>query len=286
MEKEIKKEPKVFDNSSYRERFQFILQINENIICQRFFKINGFTYESLESEEFKNVMDEVVGMIQNDLISKSRIYEWYTTPAPIKLTGFVNNIDEYEEHEKRLILDNSVTDSVVKCEGHNDVVKTFFDYNDEVKDLYDEERPADGEFVFKFIFLVDDKECYVREWDGNVYPKFVRNGVDLTNSYGSKDNHDISSLSFNAAIIRYMQRGKNNLISEFIRRICDTLSNTFTEKYEYTKEFEMGGKKYNYLSAYESYKNSWRKAVRKKTQEYYETLYPSPRQIAYIEKHY
>ena len=79
MEKEIKKEPKVFDNSSYRERFQFILQINENIICQRFFKINGFTYESLESEEFKNVMDEVVGMIQNDLISKSRIYEWYTT---------------------------------------------------------------------------------------------------------------------------------------------------------------------------------------------------------------
>ena len=57
MEKEIKKEPKVFDNSSYRERFQFILQINENIICQRFFKINGFTYESLESEEFKNVMD-------------------------------------------------------------------------------------------------------------------------------------------------------------------------------------------------------------------------------------
>ena len=82
MEKEIKKEPKVFDNSSYRERFQFILQINENIICQRFFKINGFTYESLESEEFKNVMDEVVGMIQNDLISKSRIYEWYTTPTP------------------------------------------------------------------------------------------------------------------------------------------------------------------------------------------------------------
>ena len=114
----------------------------------------------------------------------------------------------------------------------------------------------------------------------------MRNGVDLTNSYASKDNHDISSLSFNAAIIRYMQRGKNNLISEFIRRICDTLSNTFTEKYEYTKEFEMGDKKYNYLSAYESYKNSWRKAVRKKTQEYYETLYPSPRQIAYIEKHY
>ena len=32
MEKEIKKEQKVFENSSYREKFQFILQINENII--------------------------------------------------------------------------------------------------------------------------------------------------------------------------------------------------------------------------------------------------------------
>ena len=135
MEKEIKKEQKVFENSSYREKFQFILQINENIICQRFFKINGFTYESLESEEFKNVMDEVVGMIQNDLISKSRIYEWYTVPTPIKMTGFVNNIDEYNEHEKRLILDNSVTDCVVKCEGHDDVVKTFFDYNEAVKKI-------------------------------------------------------------------------------------------------------------------------------------------------------
>ena len=45
-------------------------------------------------------------------------------------------------------------------------------------------------------------------------------------------------------------------------------------------------KKYNYLSAYEDYKQSWRKAVSKKTQEYYATMYPSPRQIEYIEKHY
>ena len=45
-------------------------------------------------------------------------------------------------------------------------------------------------------------------------------------------------------------------------------------------------KKYNYLSAYEDYKQSWKKAVSKKTQEYYATMYPSPRQIEYIEKHY
>ena len=51
-------------------------------------------------------------------------------------------------------------------------------------------------------------------------------------------------------------------------------------------DIKVEDKKYNYLSAYEDYKQSWRKAVNKKTQEYYATMYPSPRQIEYIEKHY
>jgi hypothetical protein len=148
----------------------------------------------------------------------------------------------------------------------------------------------------------------------------VRNGVDLTNNYAFYDDKDTSALSFGAAIIRYMQKGKVNLISDFIRRICDTLSNTFSEKYEYTKEMGVyknnnkideekykaavayygvikpvvtghtdikeKTKKYDYLSAFERYKQSWRKAERKKTQEYFDTLYPSNRQIEYIEKHY
>ena len=45
-------------------------------------------------------------------------------------------------------------------------------------------------------------------------------------------------------------------------------------------------KNYNYLSAYELNKQYWKKAVRKKTQEYFDTIYPSNRQIEYIEKHY
>ena len=35
-EKVIKK----VDNSSYREKFQFLLSINENVICQRYFREN------------------------------------------------------------------------------------------------------------------------------------------------------------------------------------------------------------------------------------------------------
>ena len=42
LENNIKKETKVVDNEAYKERFQFLLWVNDNIICQRYFKINGF----------------------------------------------------------------------------------------------------------------------------------------------------------------------------------------------------------------------------------------------------
>ena len=287
--KVIKEKSKFVDNIAYKSKFQFLIWVNENVICQRYFKINGFNEDSIYSAEFIDCMNGIVRSIQEDLESKSRVYLWYTNTAqPFKLRGFftIEEGEKYGEEFVRAMCNDEITGKVQASDGKI-FTKEYISMSDKAQNDFGEtQRPSDGEITFKFSFLIDDKPVFEKIWDGNVYPKFVRNGVDLTNSYASKDNHDISSLSFNAAIIRYMQRGKNNLISEFIRRICDTLSNTFTEKYEYTKEFEMGGKKYNYLSAYESYKNSWRKAVRKKTQEYYETLYPSPRQIAYIEKHY
>lgn len=300
-EKKFKKENKFVDNIAYKSKFQFLIWVNDNVICQRYFKINGFNEESIYTEEFTNCMNGIVKSIQEDLESKSRIFMWYTNlKEPLKLTGFTT--------------DKEVDGKIFH--------KEYLEYAEGVVNDYGEvERPAEGEYIFKFSFLIDDIPVFEKIWDGNVYPKFVRNGVDLTNSYSSYDNKEVSALSFGAAIVRYMQAGKINLISDFIRRICDTLSNTFTEKYEYTKEMNIycnnnninkekqdaaiayyGGiikpvvightdikvedKKYNYLSAYEDYKQSWRKAVNKKTQEYYATMYPSPRQIEYIEKHY
>ena len=300
-EKKFKKENKFVDNIAYKSKFQFLIWVNDNVICQRYFKINGFNEESIYTEEFTNCMNGIVKSIQEDLESKSRIFMWYTNlKEPLKLTGFTT--------------DKEVDGKIFH--------KEYLEYAEGVVNDYGEvERPAEGEYIFKFSFLIDDIPVFEKIWDGNVYPKFVRNGVDLTNSYSSYDNKEVSALSFGAAIVRYMQAGKINLISDFIRRICDTLSNTFTEKYEYTKEMNIysnnnninkekrdaaiayyGGiikpvvtghmdikkedKKYKYLSAYENYKQSWRKAVSKKTQEYYAMMYPSPRQIEYIEKHY
>lgn len=323
-EKNSKKENKFVDNIAYKSKFQFLIWVNDNVICQRYFKINGFNEESIYTAEFTNCMNGIVRSIQEDLESKSRIFMWYTNlKEPLKLTGFATDeeIGKYGEEFLTLLVNSGLKGNIEAPNGKI-LHKEYMEYTEGVVNNYGEiERPADGEYVFKFSFLIDDVPVFEKIWDGNVYPKFVRNGVDLTNSYASYDNKEASTLSFGAAIVRYMQAGKINLISDFIRRICDTLSNTFTEKYGYTKEMEVysnsdkinrekqetaidyygaiirpvvtghidikvENKKYNYLSAYEAYKQSWKKAVSKKTQEYYATMYPSPRQIEYIEKHY
>ena len=321
MEDKIKKESKFVDNVAYKSKFQFLIWVNDNVICQRYFKINGFNEESVYTEEFSNCMNGIVESIQKDLESKSRIFMWYTNlKEPMKMQGFIRNedVEKYGREFLSILTDSSIRGKIEAPDGkiYN---KEYINYNENVTNDYGElERPNDGEFIFKFSFLIDDKTVFEKIWDGNVYPKFVRNGVDLTNNYAQYNNKDTSSLSFSAAIIRYMQNGKTNLISDFIRRICETLSNSFREKYSYTKQMKYNNnevidndrrkaaiayygvikpvvtghtdikvenKKYNFLSSVEDYKQSWKKSVRKKTQDYFDNIYPSNRQIEHIEKY-
>ena len=322
MEEKIKKESKFVDNVAYKSKFQFLIWVNDNVICQRYFKINGFNEESVYTEEFSNCMNGIVRSIQEDLESKSRIFMWYTNMSePMKMQGFLSNedLEKYGDSFLNLITDSSVQGKIQAPDGKI-FNKEYIKYAEETANEYGEiEKPKDGEFIFKFSFLIDDVPVFEKIWDGNVYPKFVRNGVDLTNAYSSY-NKDDSNMNFGNALVRHMQSGKMNLISDFIRRICDTLSNTFTEKYSYTKnmgvfknnnthsekndeavayyggvikpvvtghiDLEAKNRNYNYLPAFEDYKLSWKKEVSKKTQEYYATLLPSVRQVEYIEKHY
>jgi hypothetical protein len=45
-----------------QERFEFVLYINDNIICQRYFPINNFNPNSVKSYEIKELMDNICGM--------------------------------------------------------------------------------------------------------------------------------------------------------------------------------------------------------------------------------
>jgi hypothetical protein len=58
----------------FKERFEFKLTVGENIICQRYFKINNFNPLSLSSFELTNVMRYLADMVDSDLKDKSQVY--------------------------------------------------------------------------------------------------------------------------------------------------------------------------------------------------------------------
>ena len=254
MEKEEVKKDYKLENDAYKERFQFYLSVNDNIICQRYFKINGFNNESLESLELKETLDECVQMIQQDLVSKSRIFMWYTRDEPLKFTGFTKN----------------------------STVSTYFTYPENTTDKYsDNEKLNENEVQFKFTFSVDNKPVYEHIWDGTVYPKYVRNGVDLTNSDVLYRDREPLSLHFSVAIVRYLTNGRNDLVYHIIKKICEVMSFQNGEV-KYTKSVTFGEK--YFLNPYpRKYVNSWREYVKDKTDNYFSKLYPSQKKIEYID---
>lgn len=58
-------------------RFEFALFINDFLIVKRSFPINGYVDGSMQTTEFKNEVDKIVDLINDDLKSKSRVYTWY-----------------------------------------------------------------------------------------------------------------------------------------------------------------------------------------------------------------
>jgi hypothetical protein len=58
------------------KKFEFILYINENIICQRFFSIKNFNKNSINSLELRDTLEDVVNIVRKSLKNKSVDYLW------------------------------------------------------------------------------------------------------------------------------------------------------------------------------------------------------------------
>lgn len=216
------------------ERFQFVLTVNNNLICQRYFKINGFNEEGLKSVEFKDTMDAIVEKFKDDLASKSRTYLWYSdTGEPMKLTGFADASDT-----------------------------TYCNRSSTEKDMMEwlgEFQPA-WKVVFNFTLYVDERPVYTRIWDGGVYPRYVRDSVDITNKRANYENIEQSRLTFSQSLNKRMSAEKPDLSFEAITMISDVLGYSFNKNYEYTHTQKYGDKVYDFSN---------RGFIRKLENEYY-----------------
>jgi hypothetical protein len=58
-------------NKKEQKQFEFTLFLNDNIIVQRFFGVNGFNKKSINSLNFKEIIDNNQNIIQNHMKNKS-----------------------------------------------------------------------------------------------------------------------------------------------------------------------------------------------------------------------
>ena len=266
MSENSEKEVKVVDNTQWKERHQFVLSANGNIICQRYFKVNGFNPNSLHSVELYCTVRDVVDLIKNDLVSKSRVYTGITMANRSKLTGYYSG-EEPLSFEDAILAYSPYVDGKVTLSNGTVLNKSF------VEDEIVEEEKDNTPFIFKFSYLFDDKVVYEEIWDGSVYPKYVRNSVDLSNSSASYKYADPMRMTFSQQMTKNLTEGRVDLIYTIIKMFCNTLSNDVDEEgnsleKEYTPDMEYGDKKY-YCTTYPAEDvKGWAKAARQKTIQY------------------
>jgi len=102
------------------ERFEFVLYINDHIICQRYFNIRDYNEDSIMSLELKELMDNIVGMSNGDwgelgiiprqLKKKSVDYLWETyNPYFTQQDEIIKNIfDKLDDFQFEIKVDKLI----------------------------------------------------------------------------------------------------------------------------------------------------------------------------------
>lgn len=240
MERKKTKNPQDF-----KERFEFRLTVGDNIICQRYFRISQFNPLSLSSLELADTIRYCGETINDALKARTQVYLEITAPR------IFNTVEEMETYfskpenckdmhigEGIVVREQKVQNYFWGANGKPEPAKEPFDDGEFTEQLKAEDKP-----FYKFAFLVDGRETCAYGWEG-VYPKFVRNSVDLANKNGKYEGEDTSRLSRDQYILYSMVKGKSDMIWDIIKEICDVCR---LENRDYTTKENYGGKRYNFV---------------------------------------
>jgi len=244
-----------------KERFEFILTVNGNIACQRYFKINGYNEKSANSAQLVEAIDYCVSLINKNIRDKANIYNYLTAPQVYK------NREEMESHVASAKLD--VPSFIILSDENKVLVWDGVNTNGYEKSFnvsdYGHPEDANGECILKFRFLDNGREVKSVTWDASNNPRFVKNNIDLSNS---RNRFDPNNSPIEYFIVREFNAGRKDIIPEIIRTICVACS---SEGMEYDSVLEYGDKKYpvSVKGAYEEYVRGFEKAVSKKTKAYF-----------------
>ena len=145
------------------QRFEFVLYINDHIICQRYFNIRDYNEESVKSYELKELMDNIAGM-------------------NIGQYGALGIIPRYlQKKSKEYLWDNYNPYFVQKDD--EEAGKSIFDKIDN----------------FQFEIKIDKISVAISQFCGNYFPPKVRYAVDFREiipSIMSEIRHSLSQKNY------------------------------------------------------------------------------------------
>lgn len=278
-----------------KERFEFVLTSNGNVVCQRYFRIHGFKHESEYSLQlighgwhknadgtqsyFEGALERCARMIHEDLAYKSRMYLWYSSPQVF------TNEDEFNEWIEKQPFSVEIPSFVVMEKNENVYVwdgykgqqyivdgtpcepfEARFNRNDYFE--CEDEQPVN----LKLAFMDNGREVCSVEWSANVYPKFVRNNIDLSNSKNKYKTPEQFSI-VESILIDAMIANRQDLIPLIVREFCQACS--FENAEDYVTTVTYGDKTYN-LNIYQEnnkYFRSLERAYRNKTNNYFKNIH-------------
>jgi len=143
------------DNKIEQHPFEFVLKINGNIICQRFFNIHNFNEDVIDSLEMKELLDRIVGM--------NNVSGWEM--------GIIPNFLKQRSAEYLQFFEDNQHLSYKNKDGENRNIWAK-------QDTYTFEIKIDGEVVG------------ISQFEGNTFPPKIRYKVNLkhqTNIWGEKE---------------------------------------------------------------------------------------------------
>ena len=226
------------EQSYKEERFEFALYVNGNIICKRNFKINDFIEHSMKSLEFKNKIDEIVNMIDNDLKSKSLVYLEIFAPRIFNTMEEFEKYIEKEENRNGLVRGEGVVIRNIKdhdfaWDGEAHLKALDFKFED---GEFSEPLQEENYVTYKFAFLDYGREVCSCTWVG-VYPRFVRNSIDLSNKRGRLDPDELYRVGFEQYILYKLIEGRSDLVWKLVKDICYTCSESDDSWYTISSEY-------------------------------------------------
>ena len=224
--------------SDYKEPYEFRLLIGDSIICQRYFRINNFNQNSLNSVELTDTIRACARMIDEDLKSKSRVYTWHMAPLVFE-----------NEEEMRNWFANPKNSSTVRYYENialRDENASEFIWNGQEIIPYDK-KIFDGTFTtklsdkdiltYEFAFYVNDKKVMSTIFDG-VYPYYIRRNIDLSNTRGKFEGEDLTRLSFESYTLNRLVYDRQDLIKKIVKELCSVCSYTDNSNYTLVSKFE------------------------------------------------